>query len=94
MISKEEIEYLSDLAKLNFSEEEKESLKSDFSNILDFVGNLSKVDTENIEPLYQVYDYKQVLREDVVGESLSREEVLQNTVEKQYGYFKLLNIMD
>lgn len=94
MISNEEIEYLAGLAKLNFSDEEKEKLKDDFSNILDFVGNLNKVDTENVEPLYQVYDYKQVLREDVVGESLSREEVLQNTVEKQYGYFKLLNIMD
>ena len=94
MISNEEIEYLAGLAKLNFSDEEKEKLKDNFSNILDFVGNLNKVDTENVEPLYQVYDYKQVLREDVVGESLSREEVLQNTVEKQYGYFKLLNIMD
>lgn len=94
MISKEEIEYLSDLAKLKFSEEEKEKLKDDFSKVLNSMGDLNRIDTENVEPLYQVYDYKQVLREDVIGESLSREEVLQNTVEKQYGYFKLLNIMD
>jgi aspartyl-tRNA(Asn)/glutamyl-tRNA(Gln) amidotransferase subunit C len=94
MISKEEIEYLSDLAKLKFSEEEKERLKDDFSKVLNFMEDLNKIDTENVDPLYQVYDYKQVLREDIIGESLSREEVLQNTVEKQYGYFKLLNIMD
>ena len=94
MILKEDVEYLSDLAKLKFSEEEKEELKDEFSKVLKFLQNLNKIDTEDIEPLYQVYDYKQVLREDIVGESLSREEVLQNTVEKQYGYFKLLNIMD
>ena len=94
MISKEEIEYLSDLAKLKFSEEEKERLKDDFSKVLNFMEDLNKIDTENVDPLYQVYDYKQVLREDIIGESLSREEVLQNTVENQYGYFKLLNIMD
>ena len=94
MISKEEIEYLYDLAKLKFSEEEKEKLKDDFSKVLNSMRDLNKIDTENVDPLYQVYNYKQVLREDVIGESLSREEVLQNTVEKQYGYFKLLNIMD
>lgn len=94
MISKEEIEYLSDLAKLKFSEEEKEKLKDDFSKVLNSMRDLNKIDTENVDPLHQVYNYKQVLREDVIGESLSREEVLQNTVEKQYGYFKLLNIMD
>lgn len=94
MIDKEQIEYLGDLCKIKFSEKEKEKYAEEFSKMLEFVEELNKVDIEGIEPLYQVFDYKQVFREDTVGESLPREEVLKNTSEKQYGYFKLLNIME
>ena len=36
----------------------------------------------------------QLLREDVVEEGLSKEDALRNAPEEQYGYFKLLNVMD
>lgn len=94
MIDKEQIEYLGSLCKLKFTEEESKELAKEFPSIIEFVDKIKDVDTENIEPLYQVYDYKQVFREDIVEEGLTREEVLQNTVEKQYGYFKLFNIME
>ena len=94
MIDKNQVEYLGNLCKLKFSEEEKEKYSSELSKILDYVHKLEEVDTDNAEPLYRVYDYNQVFREDVVEEGLSREEVLQNTSEKQYGYFKLFNIME
>lgn len=94
MIDKEQIEYLGNLCKLKFSEVEKEEFTDEFSQILGFAERLNEVDTEDVEPLYQAYDYNQIFREDVVKESLSKEEVLQNTSEKQYGYFKLFNIME
>ena len=94
MISKEKIEQMAGLAKLKISKDEINEFSNKFSQVLEYIDKLHEVNTDNIEPLYQVYDYKQVLREDTVEEGLSREEVLQNTVEKQYGYFKLLNIMD
>lgn len=94
MISKEQVEHIANLAKLKFSNEEIDEFTHKFSGVVKYVEKLNEVDTENIEPTYQAYDYKQVLREDIVEEGLSRQEVLQNTVEKQYGYFKLLNIMD
>ena len=94
MITKEQVEYISSLAKLKIAEEELEGFTSNISDVLSYLKILDEVDTKDVEPLYQVYDYKQVFREDIVEEGLTREEVLQNTVEKQYGYFKLLNIMD
>ena len=94
MISKEEMEHIASLAKLKLSEDEIEKFTNQFSGILKSMEKLNQIDTENVEAMYQIYDYNQVLREDVVKEGLSRDEVLQNTVEKQYGYFKLLNIMN
>lgn len=94
MINKEQVEHISALAKLKFSEKETVEFINEFSTILNYHQGLKEVNVDNVEALYQVYDYNQVLREDIVDEGLSREEVLQNTVEKQYGYFKLLNIMD
>ncbi len=94
MISKEDVKHIASLAKLKFSEEEIDGFTDKFAEVLSYVGKLNEVDIENIEPTYQVYDYNQNLREDIVKEGLSREEVLQNAVEEQYGYFKLLKIVE
>lgn len=94
MIYKEQVEHMASLAKLRLLEDELDEFTNKLSGVLKYVEILDEVDTKDVEPLYQVYGYNQIFRQDIVEEGLSREEVLQNTVEKQYGYFKLLNIMD
>lgn len=94
MITKEQVEYMASLAKLKIEEDKLDGFTKKISENLKYLEILDELDTKDVEPLYQVYDYKQVFREDIVEEGLTREEVLENTVEKQYGYFKLLNIMD
>ncbi|HAE92353.1 Asp-tRNA(Asn)/Glu-tRNA(Gln) amidotransferase subunit GatC [Tissierella praeacuta] len=94
MISKEDVKHIASLAKLKFSEEEIDEFTHKFAEVLDYVAKLNEVDTENVEPTYQVYDYNQRLREDIVKEGLSREEILQNSIENQWGYFKLLKIVE
>lgn len=94
MITNEQVKHIANLAKLKFSEDDLEGFTEKFSDILDYVEKLDAVNTEDVAPTFQVNDHIQELREDIVKEGLSRDEVLQNTVEKQYGYFKLFNIMD
>jgi aspartyl-tRNA(Asn)/glutamyl-tRNA(Gln) amidotransferase subunit C len=94
MITKEQVEHIASLAKLKFSEEEIDEFTNKFSDIVKYVEKLDEVDTRNVEPTFRVYEYNQRFREDIVKEGLTREEVLQNTSEKQYGYFKLFNILD
>lgn len=94
MINKEQVKHISGLAKLKYTEKETVEFINEFSSILNYLEKLKGIDLDNVEPLYQIYDYNQVFRDDIAEEGLSRDEVLQNTVEKQYGYFKLLNIMD
>lgn len=94
MIDKKEIESLADLCKINLSEEELTSFEKDLNKFLSEVEEIKNVDTDNIEITYNVNDMKNPLRDEEVWESLPREEVVKNTSEEQYGYFKILKVMD
>ena len=94
MINKEDIKYMADLAKLKFSHEELDAYTEKLSEILNYMEILNEVDTEDVEATYEVNEHIQLLREDVPVEGLTREEVLQNSIENQYGYFKILRIVE
>ncbi|GFN36110.1 Asp-tRNA(Asn)/Glu-tRNA(Gln) amidotransferase subunit GatC [Tepidimicrobium xylanilyticum] len=94
MITKKQVDHIADLCKLKLSEEEKERIIYEFALILQSLEEFNKVDLENVEPTFGVNKNTQRFREDIVEPTLSRQEVLANTVEKQCGYFKLLNIVE
>jgi aspartyl-tRNA(Asn)/glutamyl-tRNA(Gln) amidotransferase subunit C len=51
-ISKDKIEHIAKLAKINFTPDEKEKFFKEFSQILDFVSQLEKADTSGVEDFY------------------------------------------
>ncbi len=85
---------MASLAKLKFTEEEIEVNKEILSNLIDRISLLNNVDTSDVKPCYELNNHIQFLRQDEVKEGLSREEVMQNSIDNQYGYFKLFNIID
>ena len=72
-ITKKEVEHVALLARLKFSEEEKETFVKQLSGILGYVEKLNEVDTSNIEPTSHVIKMQNVFRDDVVTDSLPRE---------------------
>ena len=50
----EEVKRIANLAKLNVSDDQIDQLTDEFKRILGFVDQLSKVDTENIKPFYEL----------------------------------------
>lgn len=94
MIDKREIRYLADLCKINLTEEETVGFEKDLNNLLDGVEAIKEIDTKNVEITYNVNEMKNDLREEKVWESIPLEEVLKNTSENQYGYFKILKVVD
>lgn len=94
MIKKEDVKYMAELAKLRLSDEELNEYAENLSEIVDYLKLLNEVDIENVEPTYEINEHIQRLREDVPEEGLTREEVLQNSIEDQYGYFKILKIVE
>lgn len=94
MVNKEEMLRMAELAKLRVSEDELGGLVEELNMMIESIDKIKEVDTEGVEPTYNVNDFINPLREDLVEESLSAKEVLKNTVEEQYGYFKILRVMD
>ncbi|MBP9185661.1 MAG: Asp-tRNA(Asn)/Glu-tRNA(Gln) amidotransferase subunit GatC [Bacteroidia bacterium] len=88
-INNEMIEKLSDLAKLEFSSEEKEKLKADLAKITGFVEKLQEIDTEHVEPLIFMSDEVNVLRADVAKQTITKEEALRNAPLKDTDYFRV-----
>jgi len=89
-----DVEHIAKLAKLEFSEEEKEKFTGQFNEILSFMEKLNELDTSNVEPLSHVIELHNVLREDAVKPSLSTEEALKNAPSKTDKFFKVPKVID
>lgn len=94
MVSKEDMKDMAELCKIKFSDKEIIDLQDEFNEVLEYVDQIKKVDTDRVGSTYYGNSKKQVLREDTVGPSLPRDEVIKNAPEEQYGYFKMLRVMD
>jgi len=93
-IDKKTVERLAELSKLEFSEKEKEGMVQDFQKIVHFVDKLKELDTEGVKPLVYVNEnVTNVLREDVPGELVSRENALKNAPVKDTNYIKIPNVL-
>ncbi|AYD49472.1 Asp-tRNA(Asn)/Glu-tRNA(Gln) amidotransferase GatCAB subunit C [Arachidicoccus soli] len=72
------VDDLAHLSRLTFNEEEKEAIKSDLKEMISFVEKLNEVDTSNVEPLLHITPHQNILRDDVIEGSITREEALKN----------------
>ena len=92
-LSKEDVKKIAVLSKLEFNDVEIENFRSDLSEILNHMEELNELDTSNVSPLYNVSDLHDVVREDKVKESLSLEEVLKNSPDKDENFKKKKKII-
>jgi len=68
-ISISDVQHLAQLSNLSLSHDEAESLRTDLDKILKYIESLKELDTDGIEPTYQVTDLQNVYRDDEVIES-------------------------
>lgn len=94
MISRQDVSQIAELCKLSFDDVQSDEFIQELEKVVDLFDKIKDLDTEGVEPTYQVNQYKEAWIEDHVKESLPQEEVLKNTVEKKYGYFKILKVVD
>ena len=83
------VDQLADLAKLEFSNPEKEQIKDDLGRILDMIHKLDELDTEGLEPLKYLNLRKDYLREDAVEQNWTKEEALKNAPDKDSDYIRV-----
>lgn len=76
-ISKDDVQHLAQLSSLQLSDDEIDGLQKDIGNILDYVNQLSELDTTGVEPTYQVTDLENIWRADVVDDyGINRDDLI------------------
>lgn len=93
-ISKQEVEHVAKLARLEITETEKEAFSQQLSSILTYMEQLKSVDTSGVEPTATVLEQANVFREDQVGPSLPVAKALMNAPESEEGHFVVPRIIE
>lgn len=87
------IDKLAHLARLKFNDAEKQEIKNDLQRMIAFVEKMNELDLENVEPLLHMSDEINVLREDKIEGSVSREDALKNAPLHDEQFFKVPKVI-
>jgi aspartyl-tRNA(Asn)/glutamyl-tRNA(Gln) amidotransferase subunit C len=92
-ISKEEVEKLAHLSRLQLDENAIDKMQGDMNKMLNFVDKISELDLEGVEPLAYMSDEVNILRTDKIEQNISHEEALKNAPDKDTDYFRVPKVM-
>ncbi|MGN7765105.1 MULTISPECIES: Asp-tRNA(Asn)/Glu-tRNA(Gln) amidotransferase subunit GatC [Paenibacillus] len=93
-ITIKDVQHVAKLARLQLSPEEEATFTEQMNAILQYAEKLNELDTENVKPTTHVLQVSNVMRDDVVKESLSQEEALLNAPEAEDGHFKVPAVLE
>jgi aspartyl-tRNA(Asn)/glutamyl-tRNA(Gln) amidotransferase subunit C len=93
-ITRQEVEHVATLARLELSEQEQEKLTAQLSNILTYVEKLNELDTKDVAPTSHVLDITNVIRDDTPDKSLPQDRALANAPDKAAGHYKVPKIIE
>lgn len=82
------------LARLNLTTEEKESIKSELSEIIGFADKLEEIDTTGVDVTAHIVPMSNVLRYDVVTNKADRDNLLSNAPTTADGYMTVPKTFD
>ena len=88
-MDKNEVIRIYKLANLDLSNQDIDIITDKYNKILDFIDHIFDVDCEDVKMTEMLDNHKAVLREDVEGKSLDRQDALKNAKDTEYGYFRL-----
>lgn len=93
-LTKEEVEHIAELARLELTDEEKTRYREQLSEILDYAARLQTLDTRHIPPTSTVLAKRSVLRPDVAAQGLSTDEALSNAPRAEQQQFRVPPVME
>lgn len=95
-LTKQEIQHIAKLARLDLTDQELEKYGGQLSNVLSYIDQLKEVDVEGVLPTAQVTGLENVLREDQ-AEDWDKQEVEQALVdapEREGRFIKVKRIIE
>lgn len=88
-ISRETVDHVARLARLEFTEDERNRFAEQLGRILDYVSKLAELDTSKVEPLTHTLDLSTPLREDEPRPGLSTGDALTNAPDRKGDLFRV-----
>ena len=95
-LSKQEIQHIAKLARLELTDEELEKYGGQLSAVLNYIDQLKEVDVKGVEPTAQVTGMENVLREDEARDWDKKEieEALADAPEREGRFIKVKRVIE
>jgi len=94
MISKQEVEYVAHLARLEIDDAQKDKFTSQLNDILLYIDKLNELDTKGVEPMSHAIAVTNAFREDKVHKSLGTEKTLANAPDARGEFFRVPKVIE
>lgn len=93
-ITNDDVRHLAQLSSLQMSGAEVESLRADIEKIINYINQLDELDTDGVEPTYQVTGLQNVWRDDeIIDSSVSRRQLLALAAEQSDNCVKVPKVL-
>ncbi len=92
-LSRDEVAHVAHLARLHLSEDELTTFTEQLGQVLAHAADLQSLDLTGVPPTAHPFDLRNVVRPDVVGESLDPAEVLAEAPDAEDGRFAVPRIL-
>ena len=93
-IDRATVDHVARLARLDLTEDERERMRSELSDILEHVETIQGMDLDDVEPTAHALPIKNIMRPDEVKPSLPRDEALANAPKSEEGRFAVPRIVE
>jgi len=93
-VDKATVAKIAHLARIAVPEDQLAPLAAEMNNILDWIEQLSEVDTDGVLPLTSVVDMTLPLRADEVTDGGRRDDILANARESEMGFFVVPKVIE
>ncbi len=93
-VNQETISHLAKLSNFALTPEQSASLETDLGGILAYISQLDELDTDGVEPTYQVFEMENIWRPDeILPQDADREQLLALTTEVQDNQIKVPRVL-
>ena len=93
-LTKEQIEYIATLARLQLQDDEIADVVEKLSSIVDFVDQLQAASTDDVVPMAHPLNMSQRLRADEITESDLRDQAQKNAPSVEDGYYLVPRVIE
>jgi aspartyl-tRNA(Asn)/glutamyl-tRNA(Gln) amidotransferase subunit C len=93
-VTPDDVRAIASLARLRFTDAERERLAGELSRILDYVDQLDELDTADVPPMAHVLDAPNVFRPDRVEQRITRDEAFANAPDADGRYFRVPKVIE